>query len=95
MKWHEEVGGGGGGGSCLVFENGGAGDLDHMKMLVMVEMEGNQGVFHSHNIAAQLMGCLRPMAKVQAFFLFLFNTKYPFIFDMLLPYSHYFRMTSQ
>ena len=86
MKWHEEIGGGGE--SCVVFENGGVGDLDQMKRLVMVEMERNHRVFHSHNIAAQLMGCLRPMAEVQAFFLFLLYIKYPFIFDMLSPYSH-------
>jgi len=92
MKWHEEIGGGGG--NCVRFENGGVGDLDQMKMLVIVVMEGNHRVFHSHNIA-QLMGCLRPMAEVQAFFLFLLYSKYTLIFDMLSPFSHYFRMMSQ
>ena len=69
MMWLEDIGGCGGG-SCLVFENGGVGDLDQMKMLVMLEMEGNHRVFHSHNITAQLMGCLKPMAKIKAFFCF-------------------------
>ena len=86
MKWHEEIGGGGyGGGSCVRFEDGGVGHLDQMKMLVMVVMEGNHRVFYSHNIAAQLMGYLRLMAEVQAFFLFLLYSKYPFIFGMLSP----------
>ena len=71
------------------------GDLDQMKMLMMVEMKGNHRVLHSHNIAAQLMGCLRPMAKFHVFFLFLLKTMYPFIFDMFSPYSHNFRMMPQ
>jgi hypothetical protein len=88
MKWHEEIGGGGcDGGSCVRFEDGGVGHLDQMKMLVMVVMEGNHRGFHSHSIVAQLMGCLRPMAEVQAFLMFLLCSKYPCIFDMLLPFS--------
>lgn len=81
MKWHEKICCGGG--SCVRFEDGGVGHLDQMKMLVMVVMEGNHRVFHSHNIVAQLMGCLRPVAEFQAFFLFLMYSKYPF---MLLPF---------
>jgi hypothetical protein len=81
IKWLEEIGGCGGG-SCVKFEDGGVRHLDQMKVLVMAVMEGNHRVFHSHNIASHLIRWLR----FRHFFLFLLYIKYPFIFDMFLPF---------